>query len=188
MIIEYLKGNKKITKNHFFILLTIVLFIFIVIMRYLDSYLITDLSPAGIVSFELAKDVFLSKAIINSWDETARTAAGISMGLDFIFLIVYSLFIAVLIQKLNNSIWKNNSIYVLGKILVVAILIAAIFDAIENVALIKLLLGDVNEIWSSTAFYFASLKFILILCCIIYIIINAMILLIKRIKVPYSSR
>jgi len=182
MIIEYLKGNKKITKNHFFILLTIFLFVFIAIMRYLDSFLNPEMSPNGIVSFELAKDVSKSTAIINSWDETARTAAGISMGLDFIFLVVYSLFIAILIQKLNNRLWKNNSIYVLGKILVLAILIAAIFDAIENVALIKLLLGDINEIWSSTAFYLATLKFILILCCIIYIIINAMILLIKRAK------
>lgn len=182
MNINYFRRNSKITENHIFILLTIFLFVFIAIMRYLDSYLITDLAPHGIVSFELAKDVFLSRAIINSWDETARTAAGISMGLDFIFLVVYSLFIAILIQKLNDRVWKNNSFHILGRILVVAILIAAIFDAIENVALIKLLLGDTNEIWSSTAFYFATLKFILILCCIIYIIINAMILLIKSVK------
>ena len=180
MNINYLSRNIKITENHIFILLTILLFIFIGVMRYLDSFLITDLSPNGIISFELAKDEFLSRAIINSWDETARTAAGISMGLDYIFLVVYSLFIAVLIQKLNISLWKNSSIYVLGRILVIAILITAISDAIENVALIKLLLGDINEIWSSIAFYFASLKFILILCCIIYIIINALILLVKK--------
>jgi len=182
MINEYLKGNKRISTNQFFIIISLSLIFFIVVMRYLDSYLITEESPYGIVSFELAKDISKSTSIIDSWNETARIAAGISLGLDFLFLLVYSLFIAVLIGKLNDSLWKDRPFYTMGKLLILAIFIAAVFDSIENVALIKIILGDSREVWSLIAYYFAFLKFIIILSCVIYIIISSIILLIKKIK------
>jgi uncharacterized membrane protein YraQ (UPF0718 family) len=138
------------------------------------------MSPNGIVSFELAKDVSKSRAIINSWDETARTAAGMSLGLDFLFLVIYALFIAFIIRKLNERLWNGNSFYIIGKFLIVAILAAAFFDIVENIALIRQMLGDTNESWPLIAYFFALIKFILILCCIIYIIINALILLVKK--------
>jgi hypothetical protein len=182
MFNEYLKGNKRITANQFFILLTLLLIFFIVVMRYLDSFLITEESQNGIVSFELAKETSKSGSIINAWNETARIAAGISLGLDFLFLLVYSLFIAVLIGKLNDSLWKDQSFYIVGKFLIGAIFIAAFFDSIENVALIKIMLGDSREIWPLFAYYFASLKFLIILSCIVYISISSIVLLIKKIK------
>lgn len=182
MFNEYLKGNKRIATNQFFIRLTLSLIFFIVVMGYLDSYLITEESPNGIVSFELAKDISKSRSIIDSWNETARIAAGISLGLDFLFLLVYSVFIALLISKLNDSLWKDHSFYIVSKILIIAIFIAAAFDAIENVALIKIMLGDSRDIWPLIAFYFASMKFIIILSCIIFISISSIILLFKKIK------
>lgn len=151
-------------------------------MRYLDSYLITDSSPNGIVSFELAKDFTKSRSIVNAWNNTARSAVGLSLGLDFIFLLIYATFIAVLISVLNNRLWQNHTFYYVGKLLFVAIFIAAFFDFIENVALIKILLGSHNEIWPITAYYFAFLKFMIILICIIYIIINGLLIPFKKIK------
>ncbi len=50
--------------------------------------------------------------------------------------------------------------------------VAALFDAIENIALIKLLLGSNNSLFPSIAYYFASIKFVLIAIGIIYIIIG----------------
>jgi len=182
MISEFLKGNKRISSNQYFIILSLSLIFFIVVMRYLDSYLITEESPYGIVSFELAKDISKSTSIIDSWNDTARIAAGISLGLDFLFLLVYSLFIAVLIGRLNNSLWKDRSFYAIGKFLILTIFIAAAFDSVENVALIKIMLGDGREVWSLIAYYFAFLKFIIILSCIIYIIISSIILFTKKIK------
>ncbi len=182
MISKYLNGIYEISRNQYFLILTTLLLFFIGLMRYLDSFLITDLSPNGIVSFELAKEIDISLAIINSWDETARTAAGMSMGFDFIFLIIYSLAIAELIQVLNNKLWKSSSFHTIGRIFLKAIFLAAIFDIIENIALIQLLLGDIDELWSNTAYYFALSKFILIVICFTYIVINASIFLVKKIK------
>jgi len=43
-----------------------------------------------------------------------------------------------------------------GNLLIALIFIAAFFDCIENIALIKLLLGDLEQVWSSIAYYFAK--------------------------------
>jgi len=180
MIKAYLRGDKNFVKKRFFIIATISLLLFIAIMRYLDGFLITENSANGIISFELAKDMVRSREIMTAWNATARSAAGISLGLDFIFLVIYSSFIAALIGVLNDRLWQNHSFYFIGKLLVIAIFGAAFMDVIENIALIKILLGSHDELWSLIAFYFASLKFIIILICIIYIFINSLLILFKK--------
>ena len=160
-------AEKKLT-----IVLLILLPIFIAIMRFFDTPLRSDVAPNGIVSFELAKQLSVSESIINSWDTHARTNAGMSMGLDFLFLIVYASFIAILMHKLNEHVWKSTKIYKLGTLLIWGVLLAALFDAIENIALIKLLLGDLQQTWTSIAFYFASMKFALLILGVLFIVVS----------------
>ncbi len=134
------------------------------------------------ISFELAKNLSESESIINSWDTTAKYAVGMSLGFDFLFLIIYSSFIALLIYNINGRLWKGRSFYSVGSIMIWSIYLAALFDIIENITLIKLLLGDLDQIWSSIAYYFASIKFVVILSCIIFIISNWLILLTNKVK------
>ena len=151
-------------------LLTVILFL---ALGYFDKPLITENAPDGIISFELAKEIDNSIAIISSWDVNAKINAGLSLGIDFLFLAVYAIFFAtacyLIAQKYLN---KNNWFYKTGLFLAKLQFVAALFDAIENIALIKLLLGSNNEIYSSIAFYFASIKFVIIAIGIIYIIIG----------------
>jgi hypothetical protein len=172
----------KRKENLFLALLTSLLILSIVIMRYFDSFLISDKAQNGIISFELAKNVSKSKSIIEAWDFVAKTAAGLSLGFDFLFLIVYSSFIALLIFKLNKILWKNHWFYKLGRILIWFVFIAAFFDIVENIALIKIILGDLNQNWASIAYYFVMLKFSIIVICIFYIIFNGLLLIIKKAK------
>ena len=153
-------------------------------MRLFDAPLKNEVSPNGIVSFELAKDISVSKNILNSWDDNAKANAGLSLGFDFFFLLTYSSFVALLIYNINNRLWKGKNFYKLGNLLIYLIFIAAFFDIIENIALIKLLRGDLKQVWPSIAFYFASMKFILILICLFYLILNwlAYLLVQKKIK------
>ena len=58
------------------------------ILADIDAPLKNEISPQGIVSFELAKDVNRSVAIMKSWDRMARLSADWSMRFDFLFLIV----------------------------------------------------------------------------------------------------
>ena len=166
--------------------LTISLFILLVVtisaMVFFDSFLKNEVAEYGIVSFELAKDLETSKAIIDSWNEQAKIAASLSMGLDFLFLIIYASFIALLIHKLNERLWLHKSFYYIGIILVWAAFIMGLSDTIENIALIKLLLGDMQQYWSSIAYYFAILKFIILIIGMLYILLNFIYLFIKKIR------
>jgi len=149
---------------------TIIIFL---TLGYFDRSLITETVPNGIISLELAKDIDKSISIISSWNLNAKVNAGLSLGIDFLFLVVYSIFFAtacyLVAQKYLN---KNNWTYKIGLLLARLQFVAALFDAIENIALIKLLLGSNNNIFSLIAYYFASIKFVLIAIGIIYIIVG----------------
>jgi len=84
--------------------------------------------------------------------------------------LIYSTFIALLIYKINNLFRKNFAFYKLGKLLIVAIFFATLLDVVENIALIKLLLGDLRQYWSTVAYYFAFMKFVIVAVCIVYIL------------------
>lgn len=167
--------SKKIT-----LLLLITVVINIIVLMIFDAPLNNDLCKNGIVSFELAKDLDQSVKILDSWDPNAKINASLSLGFDFLFLLVYSSCIALLIFNINNRLWKNNTFHKFGNLLMVLIFIAAAFDCIENIALIKLLLGNLEQIWSSIAFYFGIMKFTIVIICIIYILINWFLLLFKK--------
>ena len=141
-------------------------------MIYFDGFLINNICKNGIISLQLAKDVNLSQAILDSWNTQSKVSAGLSIGLDFLYLLFYPSLIALLIHKLNEILWKNNTFYFVGLALLFAQFFAALFDAIENIALIQLLLGNVKQFWTSVSYYFASIKFILIFIGIIYILLN----------------
>ncbi len=150
-------------------------------MGYFDKPLITENAPNGIISFELAKEMDKSLAIISSWDLNAKVNAGLSLGIDFLFLVLYAIFFStacfLIAQKYSN---KNNWIYKTGLLLAKLQFVAALFDAVENIALIKLLLGSINSLFPSIAYYFASIKFTIIIIGIIYIIIGIFTLLFQK--------
>jgi len=176
----YKELSKKI-EGKFTITLLISVLILISAMRYFDAPLKNNICTSGIITFELAKDIETSTAILNSWNNIDKASAGMSMGLDFLFLIVYALFITLLIHKLNERLWKDSKIYFIGNILIWSVFLAAFFDIIENIALINLLLGDLLQKWSSIAYYFAITKFTLLVLGILFILINFIILLVKKI-------
>ncbi len=169
-------------KKKLSVILLIVLLINIFTIRIFDAPLKNEVCKSGITSFELAKDLDKTIAILDSWDTNAKINMSLSLGFDFLFLIIYSSFIALLIYWVNTTLWKNKAIYALGKGLIILIFMAAFFDVIENIALIKLLLGDLRQLWSTIAYYFAVIKFAIVLVCIIYLLLSGIVLLINRPK------
>ena len=169
------KSSLKKAMPYLFLMLILVF----IGMRFFDAPLKNNQSPAGIVSFELANDLTKSIAILDSWTVNAKVSAGMSMGLDFLFLVLYALFLALIIHKLIEKN-RDNLWHKIGTILIWSVFLAALCDIIENIALIKLLLGDLEQIWSSIAYYFAIVKFAIVLICIIYLLINWLLLLFKK--------
>lgn len=175
----------KINLNHKKLLLIIgvLLVICIAAMQVFDTSLKNEVCKQGIISFELAKEVSVSEAIIKSWNTKAKINAGLSLGFDFLFLLVYTSFIALLIYRINTKLWKGKPFYKTGVILIIATFLAGIFDVIENISLIKLLQGDLKQIWTSIAYYFAILKFGILILAILYLIFNWTFLLFKSKKI-----
>lgn len=171
--------SKKAEKRFTFLILlsTIVVGYF---MIYFDSFLTNDICKNGIISFELVSDVEDSKAILNSWDLKSKISAGLSLGLDYLFMLLYPSLIAVLVHKLNQKLWSNHPFYKVGVYIIFAQFFTALFDAIENIGLIQLLLGNIDQFWTSIAYYFASIKFVLIIIGIAYIFINFCYFLIQK--------
>jgi hypothetical protein len=149
-------------------------------MFYFDKFLTNTICKNGIISFQLAKDVTISEAILNSWSTQAKISAGLSIGIDFLYLIIYPSLIALLIHKLNKKLWSNHSFYSFGLIILYLQFVAALFDLIENIGLIQLLLGNITQFWTSIAYYFATIKFVLIAIGILYILINFTLFLIRK--------
>jgi len=168
-------SERKLTYIVFFLLI-----ITLIAMRYFNIYLQDPTSPNGIIDFELAKTLERSQEILNGWGGFEKTFAGLSLGFDFLFLIIYTLFIALLIHKLNERLWTGESFYKIGEILIWSMFFAAIFDIVENICLIKLLIGNLKQYWSSLAYYFAVAKFIFIIISVFYIVVNTIILLLKK--------
>lgn len=170
----------KLSNRKILIFSAILTLILLFSLRIFDSPLHTIQAPNGIVSFELAKNIDTTKSILTSWDSVAKINAGLSLGLDFLFLFSYSIFFATACLMITENFNKNHLKYKIGILFVYFLLIAGACDAIENIALIKLLLGSNNGIYSSIAYYFASVKFAIIAIGIIYIILGLTISLFQK--------
>ncbi|MCK5310667.1 MAG: hypothetical protein KAJ62_01065 [Desulfobacteraceae bacterium] len=162
--------TKSNQKRAFFLFLIITLAVMAALRCY-DSHLKTEAAPNGIVSYEFAGTLPVAQSMIKSWGEHGQIYAGLSLGLDYLFLIVYACAIGlgcVLIgQKLSEKFILAESI---GTIIAWGLIIAALLDAVENYALIKILLGSVQEFWLTIAWFCAAPKFVLVGLGLIYLI------------------
>ena len=125
-----------------------------------DVHLRTPAAPNGIVSFELAGSMPVSQAIIASWDALARTYAGLSLGLDFLYLLAYSTLFAwtcAWAARRGPNAWR-----VLGRWLMWGQWLAALADYFENVSLVALLVGAQLGLWPVLAWSCAVVKFALL--------------------------
>ena len=165
---------------------TLILF---AVFRVLDAPLRTTAAPNGIVSFELAGTPFQAQAIIDSWHEAAFLASSVAgqpvpglvsrayafatfgLGIDYLFMPVYAtaLALGILLASGRHGSWFRT----FGAWLGWGAYTAALFDAVENYALARMLL--INQVWSpwpETAAFSASVKFLLLLLGLFYALVG----------------
>ena len=165
---NFIQAHFKFLSFSFLIALLIVMFS----LNSFDAPLKNSVCKNGIVSFELAHTRDRSEAILHSWDPQAKINAGLSLGIDFLFLILYSTFIGLLIYQINYKLWFNRPFYPYGKVFIWLVFLAAFFDVIENISLIRLLNGHLSELWSKVAYLSAIIKFSFVSIGILYLLIN----------------
>ena len=142
----------------------------------LEPRLRTASAPLGIVSFELAGDASAAEAILASWDERARLHAALSLGIDTLYLVLYSAAIALACARVSRR-WEQrgrHAVAALGVWLAWGQLGAALCDAVENTALILTLDGGVRESLTRLAWGCAVVKFALVGCGLLYVAAGAL--------------
>ncbi len=145
-------------------------------LQVLDRHLKTDAAPRGIVSFEFAGNLSNAKLMLASWDPPARIAAGISLGLDYLFLIAYAGVIGLGCVLTANARFEHAQVGIhIGYILAWAQLGAALLDAFENYGLVRVLLGSQTDLWPAVAFWCAGPKFGIVALGLAYVVVGAMI-------------
>ena len=165
---------------------TLILF---AIFRILDAPLRTAAAPNGIVSFELAGTPFQAQAIIDSWHEMAFLVSSVEgepvpgfvsrayafaafgLGVDYLFMPVYATALAfgILLAAGKHGSWFAR----FGAWLGWGVYAAALFDAVENYALARMLL--MNQVWSpypEVAAFSASVKFVLLSLGLVYALVG----------------
>jgi len=155
----------------FLIFLTLTLVIFAV-FRGLDQPLHTEAAPGGIVSFELARTPENANLILESWNGRAELFAAFGLGFDYLFMPLYALALSLGILLVIER--HSGGFALLGALLGWGALIAPLFDATENFALLKLLLNNSFSPWPEIAFWCATLKFSLLALGLLYALIGWM--------------
>jgi hypothetical protein len=144
-------------------------------LQVVGTPLQTDAAPSGIVSFELAGDLPTAQAILAAWDQTAQIHAALSLGADYLFMLAYAAAIGLACVRVGQSLAPHGpALATLGAVLAWLQWGAAALDALENYALIRLLLGSTRQIWPLMAKWCAIPKFALVAAGLLYAILGAL--------------
>jgi hypothetical protein len=133
-------------------------------LQAIDRSLTTEPTPHGIVSFEFCAFDGSCAAAIEVY-EHVPLHAGMSLGLDYLFMPLYAAAIAAAVVFVAAR--RSARVRAIAAALAWGSFAAAIFDAIENAALYAMLAGAEATAWLAwTAAICASIKFVLVAAAI----------------------
>jgi len=173
--LSWLKEENR--RAAFWVLLVATLVVFAAISA-LDGPLHTPAAPNGIVSYELAGSPAAAEAVLASWDARARVFAGLSLGVDYLFMVLYALTIGLGCLLVGEGLggWAVRA----ARWLAWAQILAAGLDAVENWALIRWLLGSRVTVWPRLAAGCATVKFALVGLGLLFVFGGTLALLARR--------
>ncbi len=160
--------------------LTVLLLLLSLVLAPLSSPLTTEAAPYGIVSFELAGSADRAARIVDSWSPAARERAMLIQGLDYLYLFVYSAWLSLACTRIRRR--HGGWFARIGSGLAWAVLAAGALDALENLALIQILMSGASEGWARLAWASAVPKFVLVLLAAAYLLLGIGALVWSRIR------
>ena len=161
------------TKLGAFIWLLVTTFWLTLVFRFIGPY-----SP-NIVDFEFSRSVERANVILKAWNEVAKIQAGFSLGLDFLYIPIYSTTIALACVWAANKLGGNPVWHNVGMLFAWGQWLAALLDCVENYALLMMLQGTVADPYPALAALCATIKFSLILLGLAFCAIVAIVRIIK---------
>ncbi|MFT4560803.1 MAG: hypothetical protein ACI9BW_000538 [Gammaproteobacteria bacterium] len=129
--------------------------------------LITSSAPLGVVSWQLAFSETRARQVIESWGEEGHRAALNNLIVDFPYLITYTRLLSLLCKSATHP--PNSRLNGLSAPASRYVWFAALFDAIENIALLYELEVGVSDLIARIAGVAASVKFSVIALALIFL-------------------
>jgi hypothetical protein len=149
-------------------------------LQVLGGPLMTEEAPAGIVSFEFAGELSEAQSMVESWGQKGQVYAGLNLGLDYLFLVVYASTIGLGCVLMGQGLSKQvGYMGPWGVVLAWGQLAAGLLDSIENYALIQVLLGSEQRLWPVVARWCAVPKFVIVAVGLLYIVIGGMVVVVR---------
>jgi hypothetical protein len=136
----------------------------------INAHLRNEVAPQGIVSFELCAYHGSCVAMLESWGADARVWAGLSLGLDYLFMLIYAAAIFLALRLLALRLprrWARPT-----RAVAWSAWAAALMDAAENYCLARLLLEPTAEGCAWPAAIFATIKFMLVAVALMWLVVG----------------
>lgn len=145
----------------------------VTVVLTLAFQLIGPASP-GIVAFEFAGNAARAGEILGLWDRQAQLAAAFGLGFDYLYMPVYSTTIALACVWAARGL-PGGAVRWLVQVAAWGAWVAALFDAAENVALLRLLLSGPDGATAAAAAVCAGVKFVLIAFGVVAAVVAAVV-------------
>lgn len=126
----------------------------------IDLHLRNAVSPQGIVSFELCAFAASCGAIVTEWGPAGRVWAGLSLGVDYLFMFLYAATIYLGFQLVLTRVPDGLKGVATGAAW--AVWGAAAADAVENYCLAQMLVIPSADAYALPAAIFATIKFVVL--------------------------
>jgi hypothetical protein len=126
----------------------------------IDLNLRNPVSPQGIVSFELCAYTGSCRAIVEAWGPVGQVWAALSLGLDYLFMLLYPATIFLALALVVVHVPERLKMLTTGAAL--AVWGAGAADALENYCLAQMLVNPAAGGYAWPAAIFATIKFIVL--------------------------
>jgi hypothetical protein len=134
-------------------------------------------APMGIVSLQLAGNMAAAQEILASWGPAEQCWAILNLVIDYPYLLAYATTLGLGCVLIARHLPGPRHVASLGLWLAWGIIGAALLDAVENGALLCLLLGDLRKAWVLLAFWCAVPKYALVLAALAYLVVGGLVIL-----------
>ena len=143
---------------------------------------VSSLTGFGILDFEFAWTPDRVSEIFQAWGEFGKERETLAIWVDFLYIPCYGLFIfgaITLASRMIRGKWQDIGVHVS-----LTPLIAGVFDVIENIILLWMLMDDshVNSLSPLIASISATIKFSLLIAGIAFFFIALAIILKQHVK------
>lgn len=123
----------------------------------IDRHLRDPVSPQGIVSFEMCAYSSTCQAIVEAWGPGGRVWAGLSLGLDYLFMLLYAAAISFGLRV--AAVGLPERLAAATRLVAWSAWGAAVMDAFENFALAQILVSPEAMSYAGPAAIAATVKF-----------------------------